>query len=75
MSDRLPAVKPKQLVRVLEKKGWERRRQRGSHQYLVHPELREAIAVPMHNRDLKPGLLVHILKTAGISRDELRGLL
>jgi predicted RNA binding protein YcfA (HicA-like mRNA interferase family) len=75
VSERLPAVKPKQLIRVLEKKGWERRRQHGSHLYLVHPELREAIAVPMHNRDLKPGLLLHILKTAGISRSELRELL
>ena len=29
----------------------------------------------VHNRDVKPGLLLSILKTAGISRDELRELL
>jgi predicted RNA binding protein YcfA (HicA-like mRNA interferase family) len=42
---------------------------------MIHPERRDAIAVPVHNRDVKPGLLLSILKTAGISRDELRELL
>jgi hypothetical protein len=28
-------------------------------------------AIAVHNRDVKPGLLLSILKTAGISRDEL----
>ena len=68
MSDKLPAIKPQRLVRVLEAKGWQHRRTRGSHHYFVHPERREAIAVPVHNREV-------ILKTASISRDELRELL
>jgi predicted RNA binding protein YcfA (HicA-like mRNA interferase family) len=75
VSRKLPAVKPQQLIRALEAKGWEHRRTRGSHHYLIHPERRDAIAIPVHNRDVKPGLLLHILKTAGISRDELQDLL
>lgn len=75
MSDKLPAVKPKQLMRVLERSGWEQRRTRGSHHYFVHPNVRDSIAVPAHNRDLKPGLLLAILKTAGISREQFRKLL
>ncbi len=75
MSPKLPAVKPRDLIRVLEKKGWEQRRTRGSHHYFVKPEIQEAIAVPVHNRDLKPGLLLAILKTAGISREEFVQLL
>jgi predicted RNA binding protein YcfA (HicA-like mRNA interferase family) len=75
VSDKLPAIKPQRLIRVLEAKGWQHRRTRGSHYYLVHSERRDAIAVPVHNRDVKPGLLLSILKTAGISRDELRKLL
>ena len=75
MSDKLPAIKPSRLIRVLEAKGWQHRRTRGSHHYMTHPERRDAIAVPVHNRDVKPGLLLSILKTAGISRDELRELL
>jgi len=62
-------------MRALERAGWEQRRTRGSHHYLVHPGKREAIAVPIHNRDMKPGLLLAILKTAGLSRDEFRRLL
>lgn len=58
MSDKLPAVKPQRLIRVLEAKGWQHRRTRGSHHYMIHPERRDAIAVPVHNRDVKPGLLL-----------------
>jgi predicted RNA binding protein YcfA (HicA-like mRNA interferase family) len=75
VSDKLPAIKPQRLIRVLEAKGWQHRRTRGSHHYLVYPERRDAVVVPVHNRDIKPGLLLSILKTAGISREELRELL
>lgn len=75
MSGKLPAVKPKDLLRVLEKKGWSLDRVRGSHHIMVHPLLRKAIPVPVHNRDLKTGTLNGILRVAGISREELRELL
>jgi len=75
VSDRLPAVKPKQLVRVLEKRGWELDRIRGSHHLMKHPIERRTIPVPVHNRDLAPGTLRGILKNAGISREDLRRLL
>ena len=42
---------------------------------MIHLERRDAIAVPVHNREVYPGLLLSILKTAGISRDEQRDLL
>jgi predicted RNA binding protein YcfA (HicA-like mRNA interferase family) len=75
VSDKLPSVRPKQLIRALERAGWEHHRTRGSHYYLVHPDKRDAIPVPVHNRDVKPGLLLAIIKTAGLSRDEFRRLL
>lgn len=62
-------------MRVLERAGWEHRRTRGSHHYFVHPAKQEAIPVPVHNRDMKPGLLLAIIKTAGLSREEFRRLL
>ena len=62
-------------MRALERAGWQQRRTRGSHHYFVHPDKQDAIAVPTHGRDVKPGLLLAILKTAGLSRDEFRGLL
>jgi predicted RNA binding protein YcfA (HicA-like mRNA interferase family) len=40
LSQRLSAVKPKELVRALEREGWQLDRVRGSHHILVHPEQR-----------------------------------
>lgn len=52
VSDKLPALKPRELIRALEKLGWRLDRTRGSHHILVHPVLRKAVPVPAHNRDL-----------------------
>jgi predicted RNA binding protein YcfA (HicA-like mRNA interferase family) len=75
VSEKLPAVKPRQLIRALEQAGWEQDRTRGSHYYLVHRDRREAVVVPAHSRDVKPGLLLAIIKAAGLSRREFRRLL
>ena len=75
MSDKLPAVKPRELIRALEKVGWRLDRTRGSHRILVHPVLRKAVPVPAHNRDLKPGTLAGILRSTGLTRDQLHELL
>ena len=42
---------------------------------MVHPDLKKAVPVPMHSRDLKTGTLNGILRSAGISREELARLL
>lgn len=75
MSTRLPAVKPRQLVRVLEKHGWELARIKGSHHIYAHAINPKLIAVPVHQGDLKRGLLAGVLKDAGISRSEFLQLL
>jgi len=75
VTDKLPAITPKQLIRALEGKGWQLKRVRGSHHILVHPELHRALTVPVHNQPLKTGTLAALLRQAGISRDELRELL
>ena len=75
MTARLPAVRPKQLIRVLEKKGWRQVRTTGSHHYFRHPDSDILISVPVHPKDLKRGLLSDTLKDAGISREEFQRLL
>jgi len=75
VSGKLPAVKPKELVRVLEQLGWRLDRVRGSHYILKHPTERRSIPVPVHNRDLATGTLHGIMRRVGLSRDELRKLL
>jgi predicted RNA binding protein YcfA (HicA-like mRNA interferase family) len=75
VSARLPAVRPRQLVRVLERKGWTLARTRGSHLVFAHPETPKLVTVPNHPGDLKRPLLAGILKDAGISREEFVRLL
>lgn len=74
MSQRLPVVSGAQLVRSLERVGWEVTRQRGSHVRLRHRERANAVTVPLH-RELKRGTLGGILTDAGLDVDELRRLL
>lgn len=74
MSPRLPVVSGAQLLRALERVGWQVTRQRGSHVRLKHPERATALTVPLH-RELKRGTLGGILTDAGLDPDELRRLL
>jgi predicted RNA binding protein YcfA (HicA-like mRNA interferase family) len=71
---RLPVVSGAQLVRALEKAGWEVARQRGSHVRLRHAQRRTQLTVPLH-KELKRGTLTGILTDAGLDRNQLRSLL
>lgn len=72
----LPAVTGKQLIKILGSQGWYVKRIRGSHHILRHSEIPDAIPVPVHgNRAIKRGTLANVLRTAGISREQLRRLL
>ena len=76
MSPELPPLTGKQLIAALEKNGWYVKRIRGSHHILRHPEIPDAIPVPVHgNQPIKRGTLLNILRTAGITRAELVRLL
>ncbi len=62
------AVSGKELARLLEKNGWHLLRVRGSHNIYGKPATTVRISVPVHgNRQLKTGLLKHLLKSAGLS--------
>jgi predicted RNA binding protein YcfA (HicA-like mRNA interferase family) len=74
VSPRLPVVSGQQLVKALERAGWEVARQRGSHVRLHHPDRRIFLTVPLH-RELKRGTLSGILGDAGLDGDDLRDLL
>jgi antitoxin HicB len=64
-----PSLTPKELVKILENKGFVLKRIHGSHHYFIHPESKKIIVVPMHNKDLAKGTLHAILKQAGIDKD------
>ena len=76
MSPKLPAVSGKQVIGALEKEGWYVKRVRGSHHVLRHPDIPDAIPVPVHgSRPVKRGTLSSILRAAGVSRDKFAQLL
>ena len=61
--------------RPLRRAGFDVDRQKGSHVVLVHREKALRLVVPVHNRDLKRGLLAGLLHRAGISIEEFFRLL
>lgn len=71
MPERLPQVKPQELIKAFEKLGFVIRRQTGSHVILRHPQTKCITCIPVHAKDIKRGLLFGIIKQAGISKDEL----
>jgi len=71
---RLPVLKPKAVVRVLEKAGFERRRQTGSHLILRHPTTKRIVPIPIHTKDMKRGILKNILKQADLTLKEFLDL-
>ena len=71
MSRKLPALRPKAVMRALERAGFRLVRITGSHHIHEHPARPDRVVpVPLHNRDLKRGTLHNILKQAGLSEEE-----
>jgi predicted RNA binding protein YcfA (HicA-like mRNA interferase family) len=68
-------LRPGEVVAALERLGFLRARQRGSHVVMKHPDGRWA-PVPLHNgRDVDPALLRSILREVSLAADEfLRAL-
>jgi predicted RNA binding protein YcfA (HicA-like mRNA interferase family) len=68
---RLPRLKGKEIIRVLERAGFQLARTKGSHAFLKHPDGR-ATVVPVHSGEIiGPGLLRAILRDVEMSIDDL----
>ena len=72
---RLPVLRGTEVVRALEKAGFEVVRRRGSHVRLKHPDGR-VVTVPVHQgQDIGRGLLRKVLRDAELSPGDLLNLL
>ncbi|MFL5897821.1 MAG: type II toxin-antitoxin system HicA family toxin [Solirubrobacterales bacterium] len=70
MSPKPPVLKPREVVRLLERHGFAEVRQRGSHKQFRHSDGRQT-TVPMHaGRDVAPPLLRQIARDIGLTLDE-----
>lgn len=58
-------MKPQELIKLLKRQGWIVKRTQGSHHILESPDGKTEV-IPVHNTDMKPGLLNAILKRTGL---------
>jgi len=71
---KLPVIAGRELVKVLEKRGFQFDRQKGSHMVCFRADPPTTVTVPDH-RELDRGTLRAILRQAGISPDGFSALL
>jgi len=65
-------VSGKELIRLIQQRGWLLKRITGSHHIFTKEGHRERIVIPVHgNQPLKIGLLKHQMKIAGLSESDL----
>ena len=71
MSHKTPSYTAKEIIRLLEERGYVFDRASGSHHVYMLPDGSKRVIVPLHNKDLPKGTLHSILKQAGIDKNEL----
>lgn len=74
MSEHLPTVSGKEMVKLLEKVGWYATRQRGSHIMMKKSGVYYTLAVPQH-KQLAKGTLATLMNEAGLTAQDLRDML
>jgi predicted RNA binding protein YcfA (HicA-like mRNA interferase family) len=71
MSPKLPTLNAREIIRILQARGFVQVRQSGSHAVFRHPDGRRT-TVPIHGaRDVGRGLLRQILRDADITPEDL----
>jgi predicted RNA binding protein YcfA (HicA-like mRNA interferase family) len=73
MTGKLPSLKPKKVIKALERNGFYVHHITGSHYILKKGKMRVTIAY--HNKDLKPGTLASIIAQSGLTVEEFLDLL
>ena len=75
MTQRLPSLKPEEMVRALRKAGLYVVRETGKHIIMPKQGLERPVRKPRHVRGLKRGLQAKIIKEAGLTSEEFSDLL
>lgn len=73
MAGKLPALKPKRVIKALERNGFYIHHVKGGHYFLRKGNIN--LIIPFHNRDLKPGTLHDIISQSGLTVEEFLDLL
>ena len=68
---KLPVLKPKELIRRLEKMGFMIDHQTGSHVVMYHENSGKRAVIPYHLKELPAGTLMAILRESGILKQDI----
>lgn len=75
MGEKLPVMKPKDVIKILEKLGFYQYRQKGSHLIMVRDDVKNyQPVIPLHNKELKKGTLLSIIRQSGLTKAEFLSL-
>ena len=67
---KLPILKSREVVSILFKARFIKKRQTGSHLIFLNPDTGKIVPVPIHVKDIKKGLLKAIIKEADLTEEE-----
>lgn len=67
----LPILRPTELIRIVERQGFIKDRQSGSHAIFQHPDGRWT-SIPIHRKTIGKGLLRKILRDIQLEPEDLR---
>jgi len=68
---KLPGLRAREVIKILEKAGFRTWRQKGSHLTMYRPGDRRALTIPMHfTKTVPKGTLRAIIKEAGLTVEE-----
>jgi len=59
----------KGLRKMIEADGWYIVRQNGSHAQFKHPVKKNLTTIPIHDKDMKKGTAVNVLRQAGLKTE------
>lgn len=66
----MASFKPKEVVSILQKLGFLKKRQPGSHAVMFNPDSQIVISIPVHTKDVRKGLMKSIIKQANSTEEE-----
>lgn len=69
---KLPILKPKEIIRKLQRRDFIIDHQTGSHIILIHPVLKRRVTVAYHNKDIKKKTMKNIIDQAGLTIRRIR---
>ena len=72
MTPKIPRLTPKKMIKILERKGFEMVKSKGSHRYYYNKVLDIMVCIPFHVKDFPIGTLHNIIRQTGLEIEDLQ---